>query len=261
MSGHMLEFDDETARRLEAMYTTPAVVARRRHALDLLELRPGEQVLDIGCGPGFVAAEMAELVAASGRVVGVDSSDTMLAIARNRCGGRAELVPGEATRLPLGDGEFDAAVATQVYEYVADLGAALAELFRVLRPGGRGLILDTDWDSIVWHSSDPARMRRVLAAWDEHLADPYLPRTLGAQLRKAGFALRHCEARVTFETSCGDETLSGGIMKLISAFVAGRRGVTAEEADAWVDDLLRLAEAGRYFFSLNHYLFLAEKPL
>jgi arsenite methyltransferase len=257
----MLDFDDETARRLETMYTTPAVVERRRQALELLALGHGEKVLDIGCGPGFLAAEMAEDVGASGRVCGVDSSDTMLAIAQMRCGGRADFVAGDATRLPLGDGEFDAAVATQVYEYVADLEAALAELARVLRPGGRGLILDTDWDSIVWHSRDPARMRRVLRAWDEHLADPYLPRTLGAQLQKAGFVLRRSAARVTFETASGDDTLNGGAMKLISAFVRGRGGVTSEDAKAWVDDLLLLADTNEYFFSLNHYLFLFEKPL
>ena len=56
--------------------------------------------------------------------------------------------------------------------------AALAEAWRVLRPGGRLLVLDTDWDSIVWRSGDHDRMRRVLAAWDRHLADPYLPRRL-----------------------------------------------------------------------------------
>ena len=56
----------------------------------------------------------------------------------------------------------------------------------MLRPGGRLLVLDTDWDSIVWHSSDRERMERVLAAWNEHLADPYLPRRLPGLLRAAG---------------------------------------------------------------------------
>ena len=62
----------------------------------------------------------------------------------------------------------------------------------MLRPGGRLLVLDTDWDAIVWRSSEPDRMRRVLAAWDEHLADPYLPRRLtgqlAARLRRRGAA-------------------------------------------------------------------------
>ena len=103
-------------------------------------------------------------------------------------------------------------------------------------------------------------MRRLLTAWDEHLADPYLPRTLGTRLERAGFALRRRAVGVTLETTCGDDTLSGGIMKLIGAFVPGRQGVTAGEAEEWANDLRKLAGTGEYFFSLNHYLFLAEKP-
>jgi hypothetical protein len=56
----------------------------------------------------------------------------------------------------------------------------------VLRPGGRVLVLDTDWDSIVWRSSDEERMARVLAAWEQHLVDPHLPRTLRGSLERAG---------------------------------------------------------------------------
>jgi SAM-dependent methyltransferase len=151
-----------------------------------------ENVLDLGCGPGYLAAEIAERVGSSGSgsVLGVDPSRSMLAVAARRDGAAAvQLVVGDGLGLPVTAGTFDAVTATQVYEYVPDMPAALAEVARVLRPGGRLLILDTDWDSLVWHSSDPARMRRVLTAWDEHLADPYLPRRLGRLLTDAGFAV------------------------------------------------------------------------
>jgi ubiquinone/menaquinone biosynthesis C-methylase UbiE len=97
------------------------------------------------------------------------------------------LVKADATALPFPDATFDAATSIQVYEYIADLSTALAELHRVLRPGGRALILDTDWDSIVWQATDPDRMRRVLAAWTQRFADPHLPRSLASQLRAVGF--------------------------------------------------------------------------
>ncbi len=86
---------------------------------------------------------------------------------------------GDVAALPYADHSFDAAVCTQVYEYVPDIDRALAELYRVLKPGARAVIVDTDWESCVWHSSDQARMRRMIEAWDRHCPHPQLPRTLG----------------------------------------------------------------------------------
>lgn len=250
----MLQFDAETARRIEATYTTPDVVAQRREVRRLLALRSGERVVDIGAGPGFLAAEM---VTEGARVVAVDPSASMRELARAR-GVEFEVVDGSAEALPLPDAAVDAAVATQVLEYVPDVAGALAEIRRVLRPGGRVLLLDTDWDSVVWHSGDADRTRAVLAAWEEHLADPYLPRTLGAALREAGFVDVAPSVWPLFNAGAERDTFSNGLVPVIAAFVAGRKGLTAEDAQAWVDDLAGLGEAT--FFSINRYLFRARIP-
>ncbi len=80
-----LQFDEETSRRVEAIYSTPDVVAQRKAVLEALELRPGERVLDVGSGPGFLAADMAVAVGDSGRVRGIDISEGMVAISQRRC--------------------------------------------------------------------------------------------------------------------------------------------------------------------------------
>jgi arsenite methyltransferase len=252
--GGMLDFDDEIARQVERVYMTPDVLEQRRITRAALALRPGEHVLDIGSGPGFLAAEMAEDVGPDGRVDGVDPSDSMLALSARR-DTAARFQAGGALDLPFPDTSFDAAVSTQVLEYVEDVAAALAEARRVMRPGGRLLVLDTDWDSIVWHSSDDERMARVLEAWKEHLADPYLPRRLGRLLGEAGFEPPACDVVPLLNRGYDPDTYSAGLAPIIAAFVPGRRGVGEDEAAAWADDLARLGD--EYFFSLNRYQFVA----
>jgi arsenite methyltransferase len=249
----MLRFDEENARRLEAVYMTPDVVEQRRAFRAVLAVQPGEQVLDIGSGPGILAAELAK--ESQTVVQGVDVSDSMLAMASRREG--IECREGDATALPFADDRFDVAVSTQVYEYVEDISAALAEARRVLRPGGRMAILDTDWDAIVWHSSDRERMRRVLAAWNDHLVDPWLPRTLPSRLEDAGFGVTDSVVVPIINRGYDRDTYSAGMLEIVARYVPGRRGVDDAEAAAWADDLRSLGRD--YFFSLNRYLFIAVK--
>jgi ubiquinone/menaquinone biosynthesis C-methylase UbiE len=134
MSGG-LQFDEETSRKVDALYKTPEVIAQRRQVLEALDLRGGEQVLDIGSGPGLLAHEMAVSVGQGGRVCGIDPSDDMLAMSRTRCADKpwTEFQKADAAQLPYPDESFDAAVSTQVYEYVADIPTALTELYRWTR--------------------------------------------------------------------------------------------------------------------------------
>src|SRR5438093_2751198 len=181
----MLAFDEKTAAHLECLYRSRDVLRRRRLVRAALGAKPGERILDIGCGPGFYVDELGEEVGPKGSVVGLDRSPQMLAVATGRCEGHdnVEFREGEATCLPVDDWSFDAALAVQVLEYVANVGEALSETRRVLKPGGRLVVWDIDWSTLSWHSKDPARMDRVLRAWDAHLAHPALPRTLAPRLR------------------------------------------------------------------------------
>ena len=258
-----LQFDEEESRRIEAIYSTPDVVAQRQAVRDALEVKPGERVLDVGAGPGFLAAEMAASAAPNGMVIGTDVSKSMLAIAAARLGSAEDVElcfeHADACALPYADASFDAVVSTQVYEYVEEIAVALSELARVLRPGGRALVLDTDWDSIVWHSGDPLRMQRVLDAWEEHLVDPHLPRRLIGLLEEAGLTLELCRVVPILNLRSNHNTFSEGIAELIADYVPDRQGLTEADAIAWREDLDRLSASGDYFFSLNRYLFLATK--
>ncbi|WP_300011563.1 methyltransferase domain-containing protein [Pseudonocardia sp.] len=255
----MLEFDDDGARLIDRAYATPDVVAQRAEVLARLAPRPGERILDVGSGPGFLAASLADAVGPGGVVHGLDPSPSMNGLARARTADRpwVRIDEGDALALPYPDACFDAAVSTQVYEYVPDVAAALAELRRVLRAGGRVVVLDTDWESLVWHTADRALHRRIMAVWDEHLVDPHLPRTLPGHLRRAGFQVTDRALIPLFNPVHDPDTYSAHTMATIGSFVTGRSGVTADDVRAWTADLQARGAEGDYLFSLNRYCFTA----
>ena len=252
-----LDFDERAARHIQRVYATADVVAQRERVLELLDPRPDDRVLDVGSGPGYLLAEIADRVGPGGAVHGLDPAPAMQAIAATLTADRAvvRLDEGDACALPYDDASFDAAVSTQVYEYVPDVPAALAELRRVVRPGGRVVVLDTDWESVVWHAADPDRHRRVMAVWDGHLVHPYLPRRLPGMLRRAGFRVTGRHLVPIFNPSYDPDTYSALTIDTIAAYVTGRDGLTAADVEAWADDLRSRGED--YLFTLNRYCFVA----
>lgn len=254
-------FDEAAARGLERMYRTPDVVAQRARVMAALGLREGEHVLDIGVGPGLLTFDLAATVGERGRTAGIDTSEAMLEMTRRRCAEQAQLDLrcADAVALPFEDACFDAVVSTQVFEYVGDVDRALREVARVLRPGGRVVLVDSDWDSVVWHTRDRERMRRILAAWDAHLEHPHLPTTLVRRLEGAGLSVHRCEVIPILNPALHPHCYSFGIMAAIQRFVARRQEVGEAEARAWAEELRQLGEEGSYFFSLNRYLFAATR--
>ncbi|MFC5994475.1 methyltransferase domain-containing protein [Pseudonocardia hispaniensis] len=255
----MLEFDEAAARNIQRLYSTPDIVRQRAEVLGLLAPQPGEHVLDVGSGPGFLVMSLADAVGSSGAVHGLDSSASMNAVARELTSSRpwVSIDEGDATALPYPDAAFDAAVSTQVYEYVADIPGALADLRRVLRTGGRVVILDTNWDSVVWHAADRERHLRIMTAWEEHLVHPRLPCTLAGHLRRAGFRVTGRSVIPLFNAAYDVDTYSAQSMTVIGRFVTGRQGITAADVDAWMADLRERGAEDDYLFSVNRYCFVA----
>jgi demethylmenaquinone methyltransferase/2-methoxy-6-polyprenyl-1,4-benzoquinol methylase len=149
----------------------------RRRAADLARLQPGGRVLDVATGTGDLAFELARRVAPGGTVVGADFSEGMLELARHKS---ARLAPtgielrfeqANALALPYGDNEFDAAAVGFGARNFSDLPAGLSEMTRVVRRGGRVVVLE------ITTPTEPP-LSTLLELWFDHVV-PVLGRLAG----------------------------------------------------------------------------------
>jgi arsenite methyltransferase len=138
-----LGYPEELARVPESAAESFAGVA---NPFSLGRLEPGERVLDLGSGAGTDSLVAAQMVGPEGRVTGIDMTPEMLVKARaaaQEMGARnVEFLEAEAERLPFPDGSFDVVISNGVIDLIPDKDAVFAELFRVLRPGGRIQVAD-----------------------------------------------------------------------------------------------------------------------
>ena len=256
-----VNFDEETARALERSYQTPEIANQRRHTLEVLALKPGDHAADMGCGPGFLVREMADMVGSEGRAIGIDTSPDMLALAANRTDGmgQVELVDAPLQNLPYDAGSFDALACTQLLLFIEDIPQALAEMHRVLKPAGRIAVLETDWRGVIVSAEDDSLTRRIFANWDAAAISPNLPPRLKPLIETAGFDDVTVSAVPIINTSFNGNNFSTGMLRGVAKKARKSGAITEDEAESWITDLEARDAAGAYFFCINRFLFRAIK--
>jgi SAM-dependent methyltransferase len=229
-----------------------AVAAEKARSLRLLGLGPGGACLDVGCGTGPDLAALAEIVGPGGHVVGVERSEALSAAARSRSGAclaPVEVVVGDAQRLPFADAAFDACRADRTLQHLADPAAALAEMVRVARPGGRVVVTEFRWGLVA-----PALDRTVTHPVLRALAGPGERRDwLGHRLEDMFAAAGLADPRAV----SSDHTLHrfdevAALLNLGWSIPAAvdSDGVTAERVAAWERSLRALVAGGEAFAAI-----------
>ena len=153
----------------------------------LIELKPGETVLDLGSGGGIDVLLSAKRVGESGKAYGLDMTEDMLALAREnqRQAGveNVEFLKGEIENIPLPDNSVDVVISNCVINLSADKGRVLREAFRVLKPGGRFAVSD-----VVVRGAVPDAVRQSMLLWVGCVAGALEEKEYVAKLAQAGFA-------------------------------------------------------------------------
>jgi arsenite methyltransferase len=153
----------------------------------LIELRPGETVLDLGSGGGIDVLLSAKRVGPAGKVYGLDMTDEMLALARanqQKAGvSNVEFLKGTIESIPLPDSSVDVIISNCVINLSSDKDAVLREAFRVLKPGGRFAVSD-----VVVRGAVPADIRRSMELWVGCIAGALEDSEYADKLTRAGFS-------------------------------------------------------------------------
>jgi SAM-dependent methyltransferase len=249
-------------RRLDDTGAHPFWQAVKRHMTTLLAAHEGDHILDIGCGTGADVQALASVVGPGGRVVGVDSSATMIAEARRRAEGRnlpVSYYQGDACHLDFLDGNFDGCRAERVLQHLDDPYLAVAEMVRVARPGARLVMAEPDYGTVAIAGADAAVTGAVVRMRCDHVRSG----TIGRRLPEICTDLRLAELTVTLLTVASTDIAQPGEWQLLRKYLAAAQAaglVSEAEGVAWLGELEAAGIAGRYRRAITVFLVTACKP-
>ena len=255
--SHWREIEQERLARYEDMF-----VYRPHHEgmIQPLGLEEGQVVVDFGCGPGFVTMEFARRVGPRGKAFGVDPNAQFVQRATARAMeasiSNIEFIHVQGDRVPLDENSADRLFCKNVLEYVPDASQTLAEHYRLLKSGGKVLIVDSDWGFVAVEPWGRARTDEFFGAASGAFREPYIGRKLYGLLADAGFE------DITIQVITAADTV-GAIMPVVANMVSYIRHLDtmpASRVDAMTAELESAIQRKRYLFLLPQFLATATKP-
>lgn len=245
----------------------PAVRKLRAWEREQLSIEPGQAILDVGCGAGDVLIDLAA-IAAPGQAIGVDASEQMLAAGRARAaagGVDVTFAVGDATALEFPDGAFDVVRSERTLQWVSDPAAAVREMVRVARPGGRVCITDTDWGSmLVEHPRQEAADRFFAALGSLRGDQTTVGRRLVNLLRDAGArdVIATAETHLILDWDPDQSPHIPGFfpVRVIADDFVAKGLLSAENARLAADGFEDAARGDRLFVSLTMFAVAGTVP-
>jgi SAM-dependent methyltransferase len=222
----------------------------KRFAQSQFRLKPGDRVLDVGCGCGDDIREMARSIIPNGYAAGIDVSQSMIEEARRRSArfvAPVQFVVAAAEDLPWASAYFDACLADRVFQHLRNPARALNEMLRVTKPCGRVVVTDRDWGMVSIDAADAATSSVVLARACAGIRNGCMGRNLLALFDEAGVRDIQIHSKSINVHSFAVADLLLDLQVVVHQAVAEKR-LNEEVASQWLDDLME-RDATKMFFA------------
>lgn len=238
----------------------------KQRSFELMALKRGQRVLDLGCGPGTDTAALARMVGSTGEVHGVDYDEAM--VARADAHAKADGVStwvthhhASATALPWPSGFFDACRSERVFQHLLEPERAFDEMLRVTKPGGPLVVIDTDWATFTIDSDETDIERRLVQFHATHMMNnPFSGRHLHRMFKSRRLQDIQIDVQPVFLT---DVALARQVVRLdqIAREALATGVIDDAESRRWEASLARAASTGGFFASANAVMVSGRKPV
>ncbi|MFB7470276.1 methyltransferase domain-containing protein [Kitasatospora sp. NPDC056184] len=245
---------------LDQLAASPGVRRLRAWAHERLAVAAGERTLDVGSGTGSETQVLAAAVGPGGTAIGLEPHPGLRAVAGQRAaeaGSRARFLDGDALALPLPDADLDAVRCERVLQHLTDPALAVTEMARVLRPGGRAVLLDTDWATFLIHPASPAVRSALATVVQDAAATPDAGRSLAGWLADAGLTVDGVASEVLLHDP---RSVTWPLVRGIGVEAVARGLLTEAQCDDLYGELTAAAERGTFHLSVTMFAAAAHRP-
>ena len=255
---------DVVATRLEARGKHPTFQQMLHEYLDCMQIEKLQTALDLGCGTGFAAREIAKRPDFSGNIVGVDISPALInqassLVEEEGLSDRVVFKVGDSRSLEDSDHSFDAVIAHTLISHLPDPQALIDEMIRLVKPGGIVAIFDGDYASLTFGNPDAEKGKAI----DELIIGSIVTqarilRQLPFFLKSSGLQIENVFSYVVADV--GKAEFWGSSVESMRKLLPTANAMSAEEANSWANDRNKESDDGTFFASCNYYAYVCRKP-